>query len=189
MSVALESARGIRPSYFSYDAVFVIDILVCNMPLAQPITMGVLGGNFGFADYCARAAVVQTACAVSSCVSDASLLAVPSGRAAYSARLRIGVSATAVRAGISSWASDTVLFAKEVSGIAVALPVLSVNSSFFQVCMHRERIQDILLTYRQTVAARHSTGGNQEGPVKTTFALRCRFSGHSPIFNSKLVAC
>ncbi len=54
VSVALESARGIRRriplerSYFSYDAVFMIDILVCNMPLAQPITMGVLGGNFSW---------------------------------------------------------------------------------------------------------------------------------------------
>ena len=48
VSVALESARGICPSYFSYDAVFMIDILVCNMPLAQPITMGVLGGNFSW---------------------------------------------------------------------------------------------------------------------------------------------
>lgn len=71
------------------------------------------------------------------------------GRAAYSARLRIGVSAAAVRAGMSSWGSDTVLFAKEASGIAVALPVLCANSSCFQVCMHRERIQDTL-TYIQT---------------------------------------
>ena len=144
------------------------EILVCNMPLAQPIAMGVLGGIFGFAGgYSARAAVVQTACAVSSCVSDASLLTVPSGRAAYSARLRIRVSATAVRAGMSSWASDTVLFAKEASGIAVALPVLCAHSSCscFQVCVHRERIQDTL-TYRQTVAARHSTGGIKRDPPR-----------------------
>jgi hypothetical protein len=159
------------------------------MPLAQHITMGVLGGYFGFASYSARAAVVQTACAVSSCVSDASLLAVSSGRAAYSERPRIGVSAAAVRAGMSSWGSGTVLLAKEASGIAVAVPVLCAKSSGFQVCMHRERIQDTL-TYRSTVAARHSTGANQERPTKTTLALRCRFSGHSScaVFRAYTVA-